>query len=57
MSDTAIYSLPVDLYTQIQAIDEKWFPDLDKYTQRYCNPKSTVYGWTYNGKKKKKKKN
>ncbi|GAN09658.1 hypothetical protein MAM1_0281c09189 [Mucor ambiguus] len=49
LSDTAIFSLPIDLYMLINAIDEKLHKDVEAYTQRYCNPKSTVFGWTVNG--------
>ncbi|CEP19505.1 hypothetical protein [Parasitella parasitica] len=49
LSDTAIYSLPIDLYTLIDTIDKDLHKDLELYTQRYCNPKSTVFGWTVNG--------
>lgn len=33
----------------IDTIDENLHKDVDAYTQRYCNPKSTVFGWTVNG--------
>ncbi|KAL7331042.1 hypothetical protein PS15p_203290 [Mucor circinelloides] len=49
LSDTAIYSLPIDLYMLIDTIDENLHKDIEAYTQRYCNPKSTVFGWTVNG--------
>lgn len=49
MSDTAIYSLPIDLYMLIDTIDENLHKDIEAYTQRYCSPKSTVFGWTVNG--------
>lgn len=49
LSDTAIYSLPIDLYTLIDTIDQGMHKDIELYTQRYCNPKSTVFGWTVNG--------
>ncbi|KAK4510450.1 uncharacterized protein ATC70_004880 [Mucor velutinosus] len=49
LSDTAIFSLPIDLYMLIDSIDEKLHKDVEAYTQRYCNPKSTVFGWTVNG--------
>ncbi|KAI8641841.1 hypothetical protein BD408DRAFT_417490 [Parasitella parasitica] len=49
LSDTALYSLPIDLYTIINTIDQELHKDLELYTQRYCNPKSTVFGWMVNG--------
>ncbi|KAL9545156.1 hypothetical protein MBANPS3_007276 [Mucor bainieri] len=49
LSDTAIFSLPIDLYMLIDTIDENLHKDVEAYTQRYCNPKSTVFGWTVNG--------
>ncbi|CAO3644503.1 unnamed protein product [Mucor fragilis] len=49
LSDTAIFSLPIDLYMLIDTIDENMHKDVEAFTQRYCNPKSTVFGWTVNG--------
>ncbi|KAF1803161.1 hypothetical protein FB192DRAFT_1074533 [Mucor lusitanicus] len=42
LSDTAIFSLPIDLYMLIDTIDENLHKDVDAYTQRYCNPKNLV---------------
>lgn len=33
----------------IDTIDENMHKDVEAFTQRYCNPKSTVFGWTVNG--------
>ncbi|KAI8366541.1 hypothetical protein BD560DRAFT_151396 [Blakeslea trispora] len=43
LSNKALYSLPVDLYPQISLVDNQWFPEMDTFVQRYCNPKSTVF--------------
>ncbi|KAI7901754.1 uncharacterized protein BX663DRAFT_513946 [Cokeromyces recurvatus] len=49
LSDTAIYSLPIDLYNQINVINPSFYPDADTYITRYCNPKTSVFGVFVNG--------
>lgn len=37
------------MYTQLQAVAPVMFPKFEEFAKRYCDPKSTVFGWTYNG--------
>ncbi|KAI9487822.1 MAG: hypothetical protein EXX96DRAFT_554773 [Benjaminiella poitrasii] len=49
LSDSAMYSTPIDLYNQISVVNPKWYPDANAYISRYCNPRAKVFGVTVNG--------
>lgn len=37
------------MYTQLQAIAPIMFPKFEEFAKRYCDPKSSVFGPTHNG--------
>lgn len=48
MSGTPALSRPAELHGQLALIDSK-FADYFKFTQRYCDGKTTHFGWEANG--------
>ncbi|KAI7863744.1 uncharacterized protein EV154DRAFT_194688 [Mucor mucedo] len=49
ISDSAQSCLPVNMYTQLQAVAPVMFPKFEEFAKRYCDPKSSVFGPTHNG--------
>jgi SNF2 family DNA or RNA helicase len=49
LSGTAIKAAPVQFFTALNALAPTVFPDEWKFKQRYCQPKHTRFGWTFNG--------
>eukprot|EP00928_Gymnodinium_smaydae_P020340 TRINITY_DN17862_c2_g3_i1.p1 TRINITY_DN17862_c2_g3~~TRINITY_DN17862_c2_g3_i1.p1 ORF type:complete len:1002 (-),score=158.87 TRINITY_DN17862_c2_g3_i1:120-3041(-) len=49
LSGTPALARPVELFTQVQAVEPSLFPSFNKYAQRYCNPRRTPYGYDYGG--------
>lgn len=37
------------MYTQLQAVAPVMFPKFEEFAKRYCDPKSSVFGPTHNG--------
>ncbi|KAF5287505.1 hypothetical protein FQA39_LY04133 [Lamprigera yunnana] len=50
LSGTPALSRPSELYTQLAMLDEKFFGNFFEYSKRYCDAKSTNFGWDANGK-------
>ncbi|CAL8110477.1 unnamed protein product [Orchesella dallaii] len=49
LSGTPALSRPIELYTQISAIDRNLFPYLNDFGVRYCNGKKNNWGWDFSG--------
>lgn len=50
LSGTPALSRPSELYTQLAIIDESFFGNFFDYSKRYCDGKSTHFGWDASGK-------
>lgn len=48
LTGTPAVSRPVELFTQLDMIDNKFFT-FKEYTQRYCAAKQTTFGWDAKG--------
>ncbi|XP_022246250.1 SWI/SNF-related matrix-associated actin-dependent regulator of chromatin subfamily A-like protein 1 isoform X2 [Limulus polyphemus] len=49
LSGTPALSRPMELYTQISAINNKVFPNYTDFGIRYCNGKIMPWGWDFTG--------
>jgi len=49
LSGTPALSRPVELFSQIQAINPLLYPDLHEYALRYCAAHQSHWGWDYKG--------
>ncbi|KAF0311821.1 SWI/SNF-related matrix-associated actin-dependent regulator of chromatin subfamily A-like protein 1 [Amphibalanus amphitrite] len=49
LSGTPALSRPVELYTQISAIDRKFMPVFNDFGLRYCDGKRNAWGWDFSG--------
>jgi SWI/SNF-related matrix-associated actin-dependent regulator of chromatin subfamily A-like protein 1 len=49
LSGTPLLNRPVELWPVLKAIRPDLFPDFDKFAWRYCKPRFTPWGWTYDG--------
>lgn len=50
LSGTPALSRPNELFTQLCLIDDKFFGDFFEYSKRYCDGKTTNFGWDSSGK-------
>lgn len=50
LSGTPALSRPCELYTQLALLDEKFFGGFIEFSKRYCDGKSTHFGWDATGK-------
>ncbi|KAB0793416.1 hypothetical protein PPYR_13036 [Photinus pyralis] len=50
LSGTPALSRPSELYTQLALLDEKFFGNFFEFSKRYCDGKSTNFGWDSTGK-------
>ncbi|XP_044759876.1 SWI/SNF-related matrix-associated actin-dependent regulator of chromatin subfamily A-like protein 1 [Coccinella septempunctata] len=49
LSGTPALSRPSELYTQLSFIDSRFFVNFMEYSKRYCDGKTTHYGWDASG--------
>ena len=49
LSGTPALSRPSELYSQLSMIDDYFFPNYYKFTERYSNGMKTIYGWNASG--------
>lgn len=49
LSGTPALARPVELYTQIEAVEPGLFKSFSAFTSRYCAPKWTPFGMDFNG--------
>ncbi|XP_039237768.1 SWI/SNF-related matrix-associated actin-dependent regulator of chromatin subfamily A-like protein 1 isoform X2 [Pipra filicauda] len=49
LSGTPAMSRPVELYTQIAAVQPSFFPQFHSFGLRYCDAKKMPWGWDYSG--------
>ncbi|ODN00238.1 SWI/SNF-related matrix-associated actin-dependent regulator of chromatin subfamily A-like protein 1 [Orchesella cincta] len=49
LSGTPALSRPIELYSQISAIDKSIFPFLNDFGVRYCDGKKNAWGWDFSG--------
>ena len=49
LSGTPALSRPMELFTQLQAVDSKTFSRKHDFGMRYCNGKATAWGYDYRG--------
>lgn len=49
LSGTPALSRPSELYTQLALLDEKFFGGFIEYSKRYCDGKTTQFGWDASG--------
>ncbi|CAH0564691.1 unnamed protein product [Brassicogethes aeneus] len=50
LSGTPALSRPCELFTQLALLDEKFFGNFFAYSKRYCDGKTTNFGWDASGK-------
>lgn len=50
LSGTPALSRPSELFTQLSLIDEKFFGTFIDFSKRYCDGKTTNFGWDASGK-------
>lgn len=50
LSGTPALSRPSELYTQLSLIDSRFFGNYFDYSRRYCDGKTTQFGWDASGK-------
>lgn len=50
LSGTPALSRPSELYSQLAIIDEKFFGNFINFSKRYCDGKTTHFGWDASGK-------
>lgn len=50
LSGTPALSRPSELYTQLSMLDERFFGSFFDYSRRYCDGKTTHFGWDASGK-------
>lgn len=50
LSGTPALSRPSELYTQLSLLDDKFFGGFIEYSKRYCDGKTTQFGWDASGK-------
>lgn len=50
LSGTPALSRPSELYTQLSMLDERFFGNFFEYSRRYCDGKTTHFGWDASGK-------
>ncbi|KAK5641352.1 hypothetical protein RI129_009899 [Pyrocoelia pectoralis] len=50
LSGTPALSRPSELYTQLALLDDKFFGNFFEFSKRYCDGKSTSFGWDSSGK-------
>lgn len=49
LSGTPALSRPSELYTQLSLLDSTFFGNFYKYSERYCDAKTTKFGWDHSG--------
>ncbi|XP_057660326.1 SWI/SNF-related matrix-associated actin-dependent regulator of chromatin subfamily A-like protein 1 [Diorhabda carinulata] len=49
LSGTPALSRPSELYTQLNLIDKSFFGNFFIYSKRYCDGKTTKFGWDHSG--------
>ncbi|XP_067995008.1 SWI/SNF-related matrix-associated actin-dependent regulator of chromatin subfamily A-like protein 1 isoform X2 [Melanerpes formicivorus] len=49
LSGTPAMSRPMELYTQIAAVQPTFFPQFHSFGLRYCDAKKLPWGWDYSG--------
>ncbi|KAK9883170.1 hypothetical protein WA026_001369 [Henosepilachna vigintioctopunctata] len=49
LSGTPALSRPSELYTQLSLIDSRFFGNFIEYSRRYCDGKTTNFGWDASG--------
>ncbi|NXF01892.1 SMAL1 protein, partial [Smithornis capensis] len=49
LSGTPAMSRPVELYTQIAAVQPTFFPQFHSFGLRYCDARKMPWGWDYSG--------
>uniref|UniRef100_A0A8D8YLQ4 SWI/SNF-related matrix-associated actin-dependent regulator of chromatin subfamily A-like protein 1 n=1 Tax=Cacopsylla melanoneura TaxID=428564 RepID=A0A8D8YLQ4_9HEMI len=49
LSGTPALSRPIELYSQINAIDPKFFPNMTDFGIRYCGGVKNHFGWDFSG--------
>jgi SWI/SNF-related matrix-associated actin-dependent regulator of chromatin subfamily A-like protein 1 len=49
LSGTPALSRPVELFSQINALEPDLFPSYHEFTERYCNAHKTRWGWDVSG--------
>ncbi|XP_017680878.1 PREDICTED: SWI/SNF-related matrix-associated actin-dependent regulator of chromatin subfamily A-like protein 1 isoform X1 [Lepidothrix coronata] len=49
LSGTPAMSRPVELYTQIAAVQPSFFPQFHSFGLRYCDARKMPWGWDYSG--------
>lgn len=49
LSGTPIEKKPIEIYNAVNIINPELFPNPWKFKERYCGPKNTGFGRTYNG--------
>lgn len=49
LSGTPALSRPSELYTQLSLIDKSFFGNFFVYSKRYCDGKTTKFGWDHSG--------
>ncbi|XP_072396063.1 SWI/SNF-related matrix-associated actin-dependent regulator of chromatin subfamily A-like protein 1 [Diabrotica undecimpunctata] len=49
LSGTPALSRPSELYTQLSLIDKSFFGNFFQYSKRYCDGKTTKFGWDTSG--------
>jgi hypothetical protein len=49
LSGTPMTNRPFELWTVMQAIKPDLFPSMEKFAWRYCRPRYTPWGWSYDG--------
>lgn len=50
LSGTPALSRPSELYTQLSLLDDKFFGGFIEFSRRYCDGKTTQFGWDASGK-------
>lgn len=50
LSGTPALSRPSELYTQLSLLDKKFFGSFIEFSKRYCDGKTTHFGWDASGK-------
>lgn len=50
LSGTPALSRPSELYTQLALLDQKFFGNFFEFSKRYCDGKTTNFGWDASGK-------
>lgn len=50
LSGTPALSRPSELYTQLALLDDKFFGGFIEFSKRYCDGKTTQFGWDASGK-------